>query len=147
MRWFCYYFGISKSHGPWCVCSGSEGPPELIENGEDSSEASDVEDIAAPSNSVEAARAELSTFCQYCPEASAEDLKSFIRPAWDQHLNAVKAMDLTEAAALDIWRPTAEVCFWMAVLWARKWDLVRVLVDLFRSGLCSIQVTTTVSRR
>lgn len=115
------------------MCSESEGLPELIENSVDSSEeASDGEDLAALSNSVEEARAELSTFCQHCPEAPADDLRSFILPAWDQHLNAVKAMALPEAAERDVWRPTAEVCFWMAVLWARKLHLVQVLVDLFR---------------
>ena len=114
------------------MCSHSEGPLELIENSEDSSEASEREDIAALSKAVEEARAELSTFCQRCPEASAKDLESFIRPAWDHHLDAVKAMALPQAAELVIWRSTAEVCFWMAVLWARKQDLVQVLVDLFR---------------
>lgn len=122
-----------KAHGVLCMCSDSEGPPELIENSDDSSEeASEGADIAALSNRVEEARAELTTFCQHCPEGSAEDLRSFIWPAWDQHLDAVKAMALTQAAERDVWRPTAQVCFWMAVLWARKLDLVQVLVDLFR---------------
>ena len=111
----------------------SEGPPELIENSEDSSGSDGESSSSGPSWEVDEARAALTDFCQHCkPGPPADHMRSAIQPAWTKHKQVVDAICVNRGDRLATWKCTAEICFWMAVLWARNMDLVVLLAELFR---------------